>query len=189
MRYKPASQCLPILLEQSCHPVPAGAGLRRRAFDVDALPKPGSRVARPGRTGYVPAMRLSLHRIRRSRGLRIMAALACLMLVLTSAPVMASSMPMPGMANMTAMQASMPSSSQHLANSQTPVGQMPACCQGQGGQPGTTVCQCPVMCGSMLPSLPAMSTSCGHAAVIYPRLMDEQGPSPAPRSRLRPPIA
>jgi hypothetical protein len=115
-----------------------------------------------------------------------MAALACLMLVLTSAPVMASgmAMPMQTTAGAAANQASMRMPPQHMANDP-----MAACCQGQGGQAGMPVCHCPVLCGSMLPTVPAVGMERERVAVAYARLPGVQVPSPSPLSPLRPPNA
>src|SRR5690625_1598755 len=122
-------------------------------------------------------MHFLLHHCRRSRGLRVLAALACLCLAVASMPVMASG-------------ASMPMAATHgqvgacHGDASSMVQEQASACHGAGHDMS---CHCPSMSGSMLPCS-AVAALHGIAAFSrYASAPVDRVPSPSPASPLRPP--
>lgn len=121
-------------------------------------------------------MLLSLHHFRHSRGLRILALFACLLLVLVSTSSMASGWAIAETSHATCQDM------MHVQGHATDM----SCMDNHAGTPHGD-CHCPPMSGSLLPCPDVASAAGRREGLLYGPAMVVDAPSPAFLPPLRPP--
>lgn len=136
---------------------------------------------------YALPMAVSLHKLARSRCLRVMGVFAWLMLATTSLAAAPANMDMSATHATQAAAASTSDACHDAMPASTPAipdHHRPDCCGGQT----SVVCHCAAMCASVVPAQIRMIVA-SSVRPNYDRRADIDAPTPARASPLRPPSA